>query len=38
MNAVRPDNTKAIRRNALLLAGIAAVFFFGFILLGVMRA
>ena len=32
------DNKRAVRRTALILAAIAAVFYFGFILMGVLQA
>ena len=32
------ENRRAIRRTALILAGVAALFYFGFILAGVLRA
>lgn len=32
-----PELRRSIRKSALLLAGVAAFFFFGFILLGVLR-
>ena len=33
-----PEQRRAIRRTALIVAGVALVFYFGFIMMGVLRA
>ncbi len=38
MNDARADRKKGIRRTALMLAALAAVFYVGFILMGVLNA